>query len=63
MVFTQLLGVGSSLSMKTPGGHREKGNEVTWFSLFKNRKTHSPLAEAFHTWHEMLKKLSGGVFQ
>lgn len=39
-VFTQLLGVGSALNTKTPGGHREKGNEVTWFSLFKNRKTH-----------------------
>lgn len=37
---SKLLGVGCTVSTKTPGGHGEKGNEITWFPLFKNRKAH-----------------------
>lgn len=58
MTFTKLLRVGCTFNTKTPGGNGEKGNEVTWFPLIKNRKHTSSLMEAqpFTTWHEMRKK-------
>lgn len=60
------IGVGSTSSIKTPGSHRERGSENTWFSHCSRTGNHTnPLTEAqpFTTQHRMLKQLSGRIPQ